>query len=73
MVTRNQNYSFIEKDPLLFNSAKILALLNNKGSCSINEWFLIRVTISSLIINILKVIIYIDNYEYIILTVNIIY
>ena len=73
MVTRNQNYSFIEKDLLLFNSANILALLNNKGACSINEWFLIRVTISSLIINILTVIIYIDNYEYIIFTVNRIY
>ena len=32
MDTRNQNYSFIEKDPLLFKSAKNLALLNNKGS-----------------------------------------
>ena len=27
MVIGNQNYSFIEKDPLLFNSAKILALV----------------------------------------------
>ena len=26
MVTQSQNYSFIEQDPLLFNSAKILAL-----------------------------------------------
>ena len=26
MVAQSQNYSFIEQDPLLFNSAKILAL-----------------------------------------------
>ena len=32
MVTRIKNHSFIEQDPLLFKSAKILALLNNKGT-----------------------------------------
>ena len=31
MVTRVKNHSFIEQDPLLFKSAKILALFNNTG------------------------------------------